>query len=75
MSNNKARFSELNLLFTLASRSSREYENAINNVKFFYENVLVKGGPSANAQHAMVTAIHLLFLLSSNRTQEFYSKL
>jgi hypothetical protein len=65
----------LNLLYTLASRSSREYENAINNVKFFYENVLVAGGSAGRSQHAMVTAIHLLFLLSSNRTQEFYSKL
>jgi 26S proteasome regulatory subunit N12 len=43
-------------------------------VKFFYENVFVCGS-SAPAQQAMITAIHLLFLLSSNRTEEFYSKL
>jgi hypothetical protein len=37
--------------------------------------VLLSGGSAARSQHAMVTAIHLLFLLSSNRTEEFYSKL
>lgn len=37
--------------------------------------MLVAGGSAVRSQHAMVTAIHLLFLLSSNRTQEFYSKL
>lgn len=70
------RFSELNLMFTLASRSSKDYEIAINNVKFFYENVLVcQTTTYAPQHHLMITAIHLLFLLSNNRNQEFYSKL
>jgi hypothetical protein len=65
----------LNLLFTLASRSSKDYENAINNVKFFYENVLIAHSTHVPQHHSMITAIHLLFLLSSNRNQEFYCKL
>jgi len=71
----KVRFSELNLLFTLASQNSREYENAINNVKFFYENVLISHAGFQPQYQQMITAIHLLFLLSNNRNQEFYSKL
>jgi len=59
-------------MFTLVSRNNKEYENAINNVKFFYENTLVALLPQF---HSMITAIHLLFLLSANRNKEFYSKL
>lgn len=63
------------MLYTLASRSHREYENAISNVKFFYENVLIASSGYTPQFHSMITGIHLLFLLSSNRNQEFYSKL
>lgn len=66
------RFSELNLLHTLGSRSNKGIENAINNVKFFYENTLIPHKPQF---HSMITAIHLLFLLSSNKNQEFNTKL
>lgn len=59
-------------MFTLGARREKEYENAISNVKFFYENTLLSHKPR---YHSMITAIHLLFLLSANRNQEFYCKL
>lgn len=70
-----ARFAELNLMYILTSRNNKEYENAINNVKFFYENVFISHNSHTSEYHSMITAIHLLFLLSTNRNQEFYSKL
>lgn len=66
------RYAELNLLHTLASKNTKGVENAINNVKFFYENIFISQKPKF---HAMITAVHLLFLLSTNKTQEFYTKL
>lgn len=59
-------------MYVLGSRNSKDYERAINNVKFFYENTLINNNP---AHHSMATAIHLLFLLSTNRNEEFYGKL
>jgi hypothetical protein len=60
------------VLATLAGRQQKDYENAINNVRFFYENTLI---PHKPRYHSIITAIHLLFLLSANRNQEFYCKL
>lgn len=59
-------------MHVLGSKAEKEYESAINIVKFFYENTLI---PHKPLYHSMMTAIHLLFLLSNNRNEEFYSKL
>ena len=57
-------------MFTLGTRNSQHYEQAINTVRFFEENW---GGEVG--EERVATAIQLLFLLSTNRTQEFYSRL
>jgi protoheme ferro-lyase len=62
----------LNLFYTLLSRSSKDFELAIDNVRFFYENLL---NLPRSPNHEVVKAIHLLFLLSNNRNEEFYAKL
>jgi hypothetical protein len=45
---------------------------AIDNVKFFYENTLIS---TPSSEYHLVTAIHLLFLLSSHKNEEFYAKI
>ena len=62
-------------MFILASRNSQEYENAINTVRFFHQNDMGGSQGEPTETQRMVTAINLLFLLSNNRTQEFYSQL
>ena len=65
-------FAELNLFWCLISRSSKDFELAIEKVRFFYENGL--SIPKSN-NHEAIKSIHLLSLLSANRNEEFYSKL
>jgi 26S proteasome regulatory subunit N12 len=50
----------------------REFELAIEGLRFFYENGLSLPESEHNKS---VIAIHLLFLLSTHRNEEFYTKL
>jgi hypothetical protein len=66
------KFSELNLLAALTTNNPRDFELAIDNVRFFYENTLIS---TPSSEYHLVTAIHLLFLLSSHKNEEFYAKI
>lgn len=51
---------------------TKDFELAIDNVRFFYENSFAL---PKSANHEAVKSIHLLSLLSSHRNEEFYTKL
>ena len=59
-------FAELNLFYCLLARNSKEFEIAIEGVRFFYENAL---NISRSENEEPIIAIHLLFLLSTHRNE------
>lgn len=62
----------MNLFYCLVTRQTKDFELAIEGVRFFYENGL--NLPKSDNDEPII-AIHLLFLLSTHRNEEFYTKL
>ena len=56
----------------MSNNNPKEFELAIESAKFFYENTFIS---TPSQEYHLVTAIHLLFLLSSHKTEDFYAKI
>jgi hypothetical protein len=70
--NNVGDFAEYNVFYSLASKDLTEFSRAIEKLKFFYENFRQL---KQSNNFYQLEAIMLLYLLSFNNIEDFYTKL